>query len=756
MRKNLKSNTAVMIVAGLVFLVFLAGSLAFVYGVWRQNEESSLKYLEDATTQRRDAVLQQMQSDFQVLRGVAVTLGGANLADEWRLNRVIDEVNRTNTFIMMGLADLQGKVDLVDLQGQVYPGVDLTSHGFFYQALEGRDAVSETFFDEPLGQFVNYYAVPVRQNGLMVGVLCAVSGEDVLRDIIGVPVFQGEGYFGLVDENGIFVAATTDPHPKVQVGSSLNDVIEAEPGEKRRLRRALITGEEGGFVFDIDGVEQLSVVEPLGINNWSVICAVPHNSINTYYNQTAVGTAIIIVAACVVFLFLLVWQMRSMSKSREDLEHLAYTDLLTGLRNFNKFMLDTDAILKENPKNRYAFWSFDIKKFNFINDIFGSATGDKVLQRAADELNADEGYDTFCCRVAADQFAGIRPYSSTTELREWYWRVCQSLTENRQVIPDNRMRIDTAMGFYCVDEFDEMPPVDDMVNRAVIAKKRAKAKAGSEVGFFTREMGEQLRWESELEAGGESALANGEITFHIQPKVSIQDGFKIIGGEVLARWQHPLHGWVSPGEFIPIFERTGFVVDLDRFIFEEACKWLVAVQKRGMPPIRLSINVSRQGLLRDDFITHYTSVRKRYDIPEKALELEFTESMMLEDYDLFHASVLEIQDKGFLCSIDDFGAGYSSLNVLKNLPIDILKLDAAFFRETADTRREHVVVENFITMAHELGIHTVAEGVESKEQVEFLQHVECDIIQGYVFSKPLRKGDFEELMRTTGGVLTLD
>lgn len=749
-----KNNKLIVWIAGLILLVFLVGSLLFVLSLRQNNQVRIVRYLEEATAQRTTVVTQHIEGGFQLLRGVATGLGQMDLSDTGAIEKLLDDINQSNTFVRMGLADLDGKVDLVDLSGARFDGIDLSSLPAFSQALDGQAAVTPTFYEARTGQFVNYYLVPVYQDGAVVGVLCGVDTEDALYDIMAVAVFQEVGYFSMLDADGIFVSPTADPNPQVEIGASVFDVADCVDPNADAVAEMLRSGTSGRALVDIDGVLYLMVLQPLGINGWLVGSIAPQKALLAYYSRTVLGTSAIVVAACLAFLFLLLWQIRNMSNNQKALENLAYYDQLTGLRNYTKLILDTRTMLRHRTGRKYAVWSFDVKKFNNINDIFGVQKGDRVLMRIADIVKEEEDNNTLAGRIAADQFVGLRPYRKKDELTAWFDHICGELAD-RHVLALNEMRLDVSMGIYCVDEFPRNLTEEEMINRASIAKKEAKEMAGSQAVFFTKQMGDTLHWEAELEAGGSTALQNGEVIIHLQPKVAIQNGYRISGAEVLARWNHPQHGLVSPGEFIPLFERNGFIVELDRYIFEQACSWLADYTDRTDADIRLAVNVSRQGLLREDFLTYYSGVKRKYGIADKVLELEFTESVIFDDDARFADIVCKLRNAGFVCSIDDFGSGYSSLNVLKNLPIDVLKLDARFFKDSDDIVRERIVIANFITMAQKLSIKTVAEGVETAEQVEFLKKAGCDVVQGYIFSKPLPPADFETLAARNDGKMIL-
>ena len=749
-----RPNFASFWIAGIVFAAFLAAGLLYVLVVRRHNAEESLRFLNDSVSQRQAALSQRFSGDLQILRGVALSLSEMDLDDREKIYNILNTINRSNSFVRMGFVGSSGIGVLVDLDGTVYRDVNLSTRDFFRTALGGHDAVSRTFFEDLTNDYVNYYAVPVRQQGAVVGVLLAVNTEDVFREIIAVPVFNGMGFYFVIDSAGIAVLPTMDPGTLAKLGSSVFQVMDFPAGEREKFERALAHRERGAFDFSSLGNRQFGVLHPLGVNDWFVLGAVPRTVIDSHYNQTSIGITLILMAAALMFMFHIYWQFRVVVRNQRSLERLAYTDELTGARNLPKFMIDAERILTGRSNGRsYALWCFDIKQFGRINELYGNEIGDMVLVRMAELLRERQGEGIFC-RDSADQFVGLMPYAKKADIHYWAECLFKSMVEH-EAIDKSRLRLDGAIGVYCVGDFEDGLTVDNMVNRASVAKKAAKATAGSGMLFFTHEMGDLIRREAQLEATSREALDAGHIVFHLQPKVGIQGNCRITGAEALARWHDPTYGWISPADFIPLFERNGFIVTLDREIFEQVCRWYRVWLTAGNEPVRISINVSRQGLLRDDFIAYYVLVKEGNGIPDGLLELEFTESIILDDYRHFCRAVEELQKAGFACSIDDFGSGYSSLNVLKNLPIDALKLDALFFRGEDHLGRARTVVADFIGLARKLRIGTVAEGVEERTQVDFLRGAGCDLIQGYFFSRPLPPAEFERLNMEIGHDLNI-
>ncbi len=263
----------------------------------------------------------------------------------------------------------------------------------------------------------------------------------------------------------------------------------------------------------------------------------------------------------------------------------------------------------------------------------------------------------------------------------------------------------------------------------------------------------QMLKEKKMENTMEQALANGEFIVYLQPKINLAKS-EIVGAEALVRWNSPKDGLISPGEFIPFFEKNGFIVKLDLYVFDCVCRLLKDWNARGIKAVPISVNLSRNHLSDPQFLERFEAIQKKYGVASSLLEFELTETVVFENLELLKNVIEQIHAAGFQCSMDDFGSGYSSLNVLKEIPVDILKLDGVFFDKEGDPRGNDVV-ESAIELARKLGMKTVAEGVETFSQVEFLKNAACDMVQGYVFSKPLSIENFEILafsatMKKTG------
>lgn len=737
----------------LIGVVFLACSLLLLRQIGQQTERENALYLYDTINQLHALFQRQITMDFQILRGVAITLAHA---PRDKVMPILKEVNDNNEFMRMGLASPDGRVDLVDIDGSLHRDVDLAGEKFFQDALTGEAGISG-LRDDPFGRGVIACSVmPVRTDGRITGVLVAVNAADVFLDILATSLFDDRGISSLINAEGAFVLRR-EPDGTAVLDGKDGDIFRLGQMEKSTPAHVLAdlrAGRRGVFFYEAHGQRRFAAFEPLGVNNWFLFCSVPVSALALGADTLLYSAGAIIGLAALLFFFLF-WRVHSIGhKHRRELERLAFVDPLTGGRNFNRLKLDAATLLQRNPDQRFAVWHADIKNLKFYNEMFGCTMGDKELARIAGLFEQGDGALSLSCRVSADEFAGIRPMQSREAFSLEFQRLAERI-KNGAARPSRSFPLVLHMGVYSSD----MAPRGgitfvEMSNRANIALREARESSSGPCVFYSEDMrGAALRL-LDIEARMDTALADGEFEIWFQPKVDIQHGNRINGAEALARWRNGGR-LIPPGEFIPLFAQNGFLIRLDRHMFALACAWLQKHLQAGPAPLNIAINVSRLSLLQDDFFQYYTNVKECYGIPDGLLELECAESLTLFD-ESFRELILALQEHGFRCSLDDFGAGFSSLNVLKELPIDALKLDIPFLRNSRDQQRERIVISNIIAMARELGIKTVAEGVEEPGQVDFLRAKGCDSVQGFVFARPMPAAEFSAMLtKLQGGPVPL-
>lgn len=432
--------------------------------------------------------------------------------------------------------------------------------------------------------------------------------------------------------------------------------------------------------------------------------------------------------------------VRTLRQLRYQAEH----DPVTGYSNLTKFKLDAARLLAEPRAGRcYGLWYLDFLNFKYINDMYGYDVGNALLRYYAELIADSLGSDEAFARTSADNFVLLCSCRDPQEMIRRFHNSVMLLGHFEQ-LASRQFRVELVGGCYLASDNDPLS-IDDMLDRANIAQKSVKHLGGSRYVFYSEDMRKKVLYEKELESSMEKALHNGEFLPYLQPQIDIQHGNRLFGAEALVRWRRPGRGLVQPSDFIPLFERNGFIVDLDAFMFEQACVYVASRSRRGLPPLRISVNISRMSLSQQGFLDRYAAIRNRHAVPAGMLELECTENLVVKDFSLFRTVMAMLPAYGFRRAMDDFGTGYSSLNMLKDITLDVLKLDMDFFRNTKGTPRERAIIEGIVQMSHALGMNVVAEGIESLEQVELLRSVGCDAVQGYIFSRPVPVEEFEAL-----------
>lgn len=434
----------------------------------------------------------------------------------------------------------------------------------------------------------------------------------------------------------------------------------------------------------------------------------------------------------------------ALQKTNEVLADKAYRDELTGAFNIDRFVTDAERIIRQHPELKFAILYIDLENFKYINDIFGYQYGDALLRKYAALMMRDLQEHELFARNIADRFVALRCYTERGELIARQQAVDRQLAEQAEAL-QNKFMITIACGICCIDDVSDKLQLRALINRANFAQKKVKQDPDVHYGFYNEQIRERMIEEMTLQSRMRAALANHEFVVYFQPKVDPCTA-EISSSEALVRWDTPERGLLAPNVFIPVFEKNHLISELDRYVFEQVCRWLHGRIVSGKTVLPVSVNVSRLQFYKTDFVQAYTAIRDRYQIPAGLLEIEFTETVAFENQNHMIQTVSDLHRNGFLCSLDDFGTGYSSLGILKDLPIDILKLDASFFNKSKDISRDYLILKGIISLIKELKIQTVAEGVEHREQVDFLKTVGCDAIQGYYYYRPMPAAEFEALL----------
>ena len=419
-------------------------------------------------------------------------------------------------------------------------------------------------------------------------------------------------------------------------------------------------------------------------------------------------------------------------------ESAVLLDPLTGLKREKDYFRSVEAALKSHPEKKWMMLVFDIEQFKLFNEWYGHDKGDMVLARIgaglrkdANNLNGIAGY------LGNDDFSLFVPAGSLQpeELFESIRRVIVRYGVSVGFLP--------AIGISCSDPNDT---VMHLFDEASLAMHNAKADFKNRICYFDPSMYKIIASDYKLLSDFQEALKNKEITFFLQPQCRAATA-KIVGAEALARWVKPDGTMISPLVFVPVLEKYGFIPDLDKFIWEEVCRWLQSCEARGLPLVPVSVNVSVVDIFTFNVPDYIKSLVEKYNLPKKALKVEITESAVGEDSEKVREVVQILRRNGFTVLMDDFGSGYSSLNMLHELNIDVLKMDAHFLKMDEATIEKGIhILESIVYMAKSMRLPIIVEGVENQGQKEYLQSLGCQYVQGYYFYKPVHIQEFEELI----------
>ena len=449
------------------------------------------------------------------------------------------------------------------------------------------------------------------------------------------------------------------------------------------------------------------------------------------------ASAILFVVMIAVFMLYYLSSFISVIISMRKTNKVIYTDIITGGNNWLYFVKKGNKLLKKKAaSNGYAVIHIKMRKYRSFCTCFGVKEGELLIEKLYGVLKKKVRRNELMAYKENASFGLWVAYENDTQLCRRIEAITVALDD---VLP--KMKLYFAVGIYKVQKKDR--DIEQLYNNALLACDMLGEEAENKIVFFDVEMNNRRLWERKVEDDMDAALVRHEFQVYLQPKISTAQE-NLAGAEALVRWIHPQEGFIPPNKFIPIFERNGFILKLDDYMLEEIAKQQAMWIGQGRKVVPISVNISRAHFAKEDLAEHICAIVDKYQVPHNVIELELTESAFFDDKETLLQTVKKLRDAGFPVSMDDFGAGYSSLNSLKELQLDVLKLDADFFRGEASQERGMVIVSEVIDLAKKLNMKIVAEGIESREQVDFLTEQECDLIQGYFFAKPMPITEFEE------------
>lgn len=689
--------------------------------------------LTEIVTQNRDAIVSRLALEVNnlnlVAKQVSDGIGGSGKPDAASIYQ--------SFFKYSGEYDNDPNLYCSDTEGNaVYSHgekINIMGRRYFQLGLEGKENVSERTVSRMNGSDIFVICVPLKYSGEIVGTIQKQYTPEQMYDICAAPLFAENGSTYIINSQGYILINSDHSEYSRESDNYFRLIYLSDPEASKKLENDIAAGQPGFMMTIVNGEKLFSAYTPIDeVDDWFLISRVavsavsPNSSIviNLFY---IVLLAVVLFFACIMFYYLY-----SKRKQKERLEHLAFVDPITGGISFTKFSIDMKDVFNKSPNKKYYIFVFDIDNFKYINSFYGFRMGDKILKQLYETYHLQLLDDELIARTHGDHFILLLSDASEERL--------QSLFTSEISLYDVTIYI--AAGLYAISDKNES--VNLMADKASVAAKRLKGMRHKAIEVYSEEINQNIAKNEQIKRAIEDALIHGEIIPYFQPKVDINTG-RLAGAEALARWRLNDGKIIPPGEFIPVCEQTGLINLVDMTIFEQTLKFIRSNLDCGINCTPISVNFSKMHLLNVDFLQTILQKLKEYNVPPELIELELTETVIFDNHKWINDFISNLHEVGVQVSMDDFGSGYSSLHMLKEVEIDVLKIDRGFLKDTVDSDRQRVIFGAIVQMAKSLHMKVVVEGVETTENISLMKEFGCSIAQGFYYSRPVDSVEFQKI-----------
>lgn len=743
------------IVISCIIAALLVFGVCFVAFLRQAETEAVREQIIAEAEEYKSRILKQIDADFQTLATLAAFIERDSVSDRELLARRLKKANENNTFLTMTYYDTAGEGILTASGKETVTDAslsDLSPDGrkAVQEALSGNRSVSRLFQSDISDERVFVYSVPVYDGENIIGALAASDHIEIFSDILsGSTVLGGNGYIHMLGSEGNFLVRSaytivrSDPET-IFDGPYLEKTTEEE------VKTALAHQERISGEFSYEGKSYPFLLEPVGINGWYLFCAdTGERSESGSASGPSSGSSAPALVAQVTFgavillmICMMLYGYRLLRGYNRELLQMAYHDPLTGAENLLRFRQRlTDALHHTGG----SVAALSIRQFPFLAELFGTEKTEQLLCRIRETMELHIRKDEFFCRDTEDRFYLFLQETDRSAVRGRLEALLGEMERNAKI-----GGTDYQLAFYCgvamsgVCDDPEETAVN-LMSHVQFALDSAKGAHSSYIWFFDAELHKKEELENYIEGHMHQALRDGEFRLFLQPKKNLHSGM-LDGAEALVRWKTGAGKMIFPDQFIPLFERNGFCVELDLYMAEQACRQIRAWIDEGKNPVAISVNQSKRLFFEADYVQRLTDLVKKYDVPARLITLEILEGLALENADELNEKIRRLQARGFRVSLDDFGSGYSSLNTLVRLKIDELKLDRGFLlsAQGAEQARARLIMKHVAAMAQQLNISVVAEGVETEADEQMIRSIGCDTGQGYLYSRPVSAAEFDE------------
>lgn len=615
---------------------------------------------------------------------------------------------------------------------------------YYVRAMLGDTVIAYTSFTDgeiPTVVFQVPVVVSSDSKTEVVAVLRAGWAPDVLHSSLSTSEFRGKEDVLLINQSATTVLSLSGAFSD----SSILSLWDKKGDSYLNMEQVIKQGKGNTeFVTDKDGT--VHIVSYKGIrkvNDWGVATIIEKEEIlpflSDHYNGVSDYIPVFVALAAFVFLIIL---LMFQAQKRYALERMANVDHITKSYNFKGFANRMNRAFEKDPNSKYAFLEVTLDKFDYFKETFGNEETNKTLSFMSSVISKFVHSDEAFCRYNTMFFILLLKYQSEEELKERILYLVDKIgDDNGWERNYAKFSFDLKVGVYCMNGTDIT--VDEMIRCANTALVAAQSSFKAPYEMYKSTMENSKTESREFEEHMYAALEEKEFLVYLQPKFSLTNG-RQTGAEALVRWMHPEKGLLYPGRFISLFERNGFIMELDMYILDDLCNRLRKWIRKGIKPMPLSINISMQNLYDENFVKRVKEIVHKHGVPENLIMLEFAEESVAGNLELTQEVIDSLKKEGFLIAMDDFGRSATSMNTLYQIKVDELKIDRQFLLENEKTERGQSIINTVMETSKKLGINVVGEGVNDKSQAQLLKNLGCDMMQGFVFAEPLPEYEYEE------------
>ena len=739
-----RSNVKTALVCGVGLFIIIAALIACVNVISRETESSLNRFMEEIAEVESANTHALFEGQFNILHGASAFITQENIGDDVALLERLREVVDSGSFLRVGVVDRGGAGISYDQSLGNLDSHDYVEQDIIGKTMEGDDYVSAPYEDKLTGEKIVSFSVPIydikRNGGTPIGMLVGVTSAESFASVIDISLFGGHGSVCLVDSEGNVLLRPS------RVNATDMDLVSTEYGEVALSaeERANLTKTGGGSatVVQSNGAKLFVISRPVGINNWFIEVVVPSNYLDAQ-NSTALIASVVMALFVVAVVSLLMYLiLRARHRTEEILARAALSDRLTGIDNELAFIRKASS-RQEYYEGGYFLVLFNLVDFSLFNTIYGFDEGTACLRNIAQLLKSNLRRRELVAHLTGDRFAML---IESADVRRADVRLVDLMNciESTARVADSQYRIISQCCVYSLEKADRGRDLNLILEEMAVPLKRAQSSLELRIVHYDEHHVAAAMRSRQIESVVSSAQLENEIIAFFQPQYDISGEIPVLcGAEALARWNSPILGLVTPDEFVPVFERSGFIGQVDRYVLERVCVGLRQWLDDGLQCVPLSINLSRRNLFSADLVERLEFIVDKYEIPHELIKLELTENIFAENKQQLIVTTNKLKAHGFKIVMDDFGTGSSSFPVVKDIPFDAVKLDRSFFGESMVDERGRATLVSMIDLLVHLGFKIIAEGVETAREVFQLKEWGCQIIQGFVFGRPVESTVFE-------------